>query len=109
MPARTGLGEFEMLVLGAVLRLGEGAYGAAIRREIERTGRAVTMSAVYTTIGRLESRGLVTARMGDPTPVRGGRRRKLYRMEAAGHAELREATTRLSDLLRGTDLELGIP
>ncbi len=82
------LGEFEQLILFAALRLGEEAYGASIRREIEEcTGRPVTAGSVYTVLDRLESRALVASFTGEPTPQRGGRRKKYYRIERKG-AEL---------------------
>ena len=108
MPERNALGEFEMLVLAAVLRLGSGAYGAAVFGEVERTGRAVSMGAVYTTLARLESRGLVESRTGPPTQVRGGRRKKLYELTAPGRAELSTSVGRLRSLLAGTELQLGV-
>jgi PadR family transcriptional regulator PadR len=83
------LGEFEQLILFALLELEEDAYGAAIGREIERrTGRQVSAGAVYTALDRLASRGLVTSEVGEPTPERGGRRKKFYRLEPSGAAEL---------------------
>src|SRR3954462_7817624 len=86
------LGDFEQLVLMGVLRLGSEAYGAAIRREIhERSGRDVSINAVYTTLDRLESKGLLRSWTGEPTPERGGRRRKFYALRAAGLAALRQA------------------
>jgi DNA-binding PadR family transcriptional regulator len=86
------LGEFEQFVLYGILALGEQAYGAAIHREIhERTGRSVLIGAVYTVLDRLETRGLVSSWIGEPTAERGGRRRKYYRLRAAGAALLREA------------------
>lgn len=107
MPERNALGEFETLVLAAVLRLGAGAYGAAVYGEVDRTGRSVSMGAVYTTLARLESRGLLSARTGAPTPVRGGRRTRLYRLTAEGRRELATSIGRLRRLLEGTDLQLG--
>ncbi|MEM7415640.1 MAG: PadR family transcriptional regulator [Gemmatimonadota bacterium] len=104
MPTRTGLGEFEMLVLAAVLRAGTGAYGAAVFGEVERTGRPVSMGAVYTTLSRLEDRGLLSSQLGDPTPVRGGRRTRIYRLEAEGKEALQRALSQLNQLLDGTDL-----
>lgn len=84
-----GLGEFEQLVLLALMRLEPEAYGVAIRDEIEkRTGRSVALGAVYTTLLRLEDKRLVATRLGDPTPQRGGRRKKYYRPLAAGRREL---------------------
>ena len=83
-------GEFEQLVLFAIAR-SEDAYGTTIRTEIERrTGRQVSAGAVYTTLDRLEGRGLVRSWWGDPTPERGGKRKRHYEMTAAG----REALTR---------------
>ena len=79
------LGEFEQMILFALMSLGDDAYGASIRREIvERTGREVSAGAVYTVLDRLEMRGLVASRVGEPTAERGGRRRKHYRIEASG-------------------------
>jgi len=88
------LGDFEQLVLLAVLRLElqESAYGAALRQEIHtRSGRDVSINAVYTTLDRLETKGLLRSWVGDPTPQRGGRRRKFYALRPAGVAALRQA------------------
>ncbi len=83
------LGEFEQLLLVAIVRLGKGAYGASLRREIEqRTGRTVAIGAVYTALDRLEQKGCVASRMGEPTPERGGRRKKFYRLEPLGSKAL---------------------
>lgn len=83
------LGELEQLLLLTLLRLGDGAYGVALRREIERrTGRAVSYGALYTTLDRLEAKGLVSSWLGEPTPERGGRRKKLLRLEPAGAVAL---------------------
>jgi PadR family transcriptional regulator len=83
------LGEFEQLVLFALLRLGNGAFGAAIHREIvERTGRDVPSSAIYVTLDRLEAKKMVCSYVGDPTPQRGGRRRKHYLLDTAGQRAL---------------------
>ena len=79
------LGEFEYLMLTAVARLGEGAYGVTIRKEIEdATGRPCSLGALYTTIERLESKGLVKTSMGDPTPQRGGRPKRMVRITPKG-------------------------
>jgi PadR family transcriptional regulator len=88
------LGDFEQLVLLGVLRLElqDSAYGAAIRQEIHgRSGRDVSINAVYTTLDRLEGKGLLKSWVGDPTPQRGGRRRKFYALRPAGVAALRQA------------------
>jgi DNA-binding PadR family transcriptional regulator len=97
-----GLGEFEQLVLLALLRLGAEAYGVAIRDEIEeRTGRRVTLGAVYTTLLRLENKRLVATRLGEPTPQRGGRRKKFYRPLAAGRRELAASIEAVRSMTRG--------
>jgi DNA-binding PadR family transcriptional regulator len=79
------LGEFEYLLLTAAARLGENAYGAAIRQEIEgATRRRCSIGALYTTLDRLEVKGLVKTWMGDPTPDRGGRPKRMVRVTAKG-------------------------
>lgn len=88
----SALGDFEQLVLFGVLRLGDAAYGAAIRQEIHaRSGRDVSINAVYTTLDRLESKGLLRSWVGEPTPQRGGRRRKFYALRPPGVTALRQA------------------
>jgi DNA-binding PadR family transcriptional regulator len=85
---RTFLGEFEQLLLLALAAAPGEAYGVEVRRAIEeRAGRTVSPGAVYTALDRLERRGLVSSRLGDPTPERGGKRKRYYRLEPAG-AEL---------------------
>ena len=79
------LGEFEYLMLTAAARLGEEAYGAAIRQEIEgATRRRCSIGALYTTLDRLEAKGLVKTWMGEPTPERGGRPKRRVRVTAKG-------------------------
>ena len=96
------LGEFEQLILFALLELEEDAYGAAIGRAIEeRTGRRVSAGAVYTALNRLSTRGLVTARVGEPTAERGGRRRKYYHLEPAGALELNRSVDLLRSMSEG--------
>ena len=107
MPERSALGEFEMLTLAAVLRLGDGAYGAAVFGELQRSGRSAAMGAVYTTLTRLEARGLLESKTGQPTPVRGGRRTKVYHLTEAGRRQLSVAVGRLGALLAGTSLDPG--
>jgi DNA-binding PadR family transcriptional regulator len=88
----TALGDFEQLVLLGVLRLHDEAYGAAIRQEIHaRSGRDVSINAVYTTLDRLETKGLLESWTGEPTAQRGGRRRKFYGLKPAGIAAMRQA------------------
>ena len=82
------LGEFEYLLLSAAARLGDEAYGAAIRQDIERvSGRPCSAGALYTTIDRLEDKGLVDTWMGEPTPERGGRSKRMVRVTAKGTRE----------------------
>lgn len=85
-------GEFELLVLLALLRLGNGAYGAAIRREIrERTGRDASEGTVYMTLGRLEKKKMIASYQGLPTRQRGGRRRRHYLIDKHGERALGRA------------------
>ena len=101
------LGEFEQLVLMAIVRLDEEAYGATIRREIEtRTERRLSISAVYTTLDRLQQKGLVTSWIGEPTAERGGRRRKYFAMEPAGARALRAAYRAYTGMAAGLDRRL---
>ena len=101
------LGEFEQLLLFALLRLGDHAYGMTLRRAIEdRTGRSVSAGAVYTTMERLEARGFVSSRFGDPTPQRGGRRKKHYRLEAAGAQALHRTYGLIREMAAGLDSKL---
>jgi PadR family transcriptional regulator, regulatory protein PadR len=79
------LGEFEYLILSAAARLHEGAYGAAIRQEIEEATRhRCSIGALYTTLDRLETKGLIETWMGDPTPERGGRPKRMVRVTTSG-------------------------
>ncbi|MEM1091175.1 MAG: helix-turn-helix transcriptional regulator [Pseudomonadota bacterium] len=96
------LGEFEMVVLGAVLKLGDGAYGAAIRQEIEQgSERSVSIGALYTTLTRLETKGYVGSRLGESTPQRGGRAKRYFRVTDAGEAQLRRSFAALNRMLEG--------
>lgn len=79
------IGEFAYLILSSAARLGEDAYGASIRGEIEKaTGKTCSIGALYTTLDRLEGKGYVKTWMGDPTPQRGGRSKRLVRVTASG-------------------------
>jgi DNA-binding PadR family transcriptional regulator len=98
------LGEFEQLVLFGVLRLGAEAYGAAIRQDIHaRSGRDGSINAVYTTLDRLEDKGLLRSWIGEPTAQRGGRRRKGYALTATGTAALRQAYNTLRAMADGLE------
>jgi DNA-binding PadR family transcriptional regulator len=101
------LGDFEQLVLLGVLRLDDDAYGAAIRREIHvRSGRDVSISAVYTTLDRLEGKGLLRSWVGEPTAERGGRRRKFYAIRPAGTAALQQAYHAFAAMTSGLERRL---
>src|ERR1041384_2111826 len=103
------LGDFEQLVLLGVLRL-EGpnsAYGAAIRQEIHaRSGRDVSINAVYTTLDRLETKGFLRSWIGEPTAQRGGRRRKFYALRPAGETALRHAYQAFTAMASGLEARL---
>jgi PadR family transcriptional regulator len=103
--ARSGyLGEFEQIVLLAVLRLGENSYGVPIGREIEtRTGRSPTVGALYSTLDRLEEKGYVTSHYGDPTPERGGRSRRYFKIKPLGLRVLRESHEELAAMWEGLE------
>ena len=91
------LGEFEQRILFTLIRLGSGVHGVAVRNHIEeRTGRAVSPGALYTALDRLEKRGFVTSRLGEPTPERGGKRKRLYTLQPAGE----RAVARLYESMR---------
>jgi len=107
MPPRSSLGELELVVLMALMRAGEGAYGAAIRAEIATTtGRDVTPGAIYPTLDRLEQRGLVRSHIGDPVAERGGRARRHFVLLAPGLTEVRRAWRQYSTLARGLEASL---
>jgi DNA-binding PadR family transcriptional regulator len=96
----TSLGEFELLVLIAILQLGDEAYGVPICDEIERrTGRAVARGAMYVTLERLARKGLVTSAFSDPRPERGGKARRYFRVSRGGRQAVR-ATLRAMDRMR---------
>ena len=101
------LGAFEQLVLFTVLRLGDEAYGVTIRETLEdRTGRAYSSGAIYTALLRMEDRGLVSSRVGDPTPGRAGRPPKYYRVEPEGARALLSAYSDLQSLAGGVVSDL---
>lgn len=96
------LGEFEQLILFSLLQLGEDAYGVTIRELIyERTGRSVSPGAIYTALGRLEERGLVTSRIGEPRPGRAGRPRKHYLLQPQGARALKESYATIQAMAGG--------
>ena len=101
------VGEFEHFVLLALVRLGNGAYGASIRREIrERTARDASVGTVYMTLGRLEKKGMIVSYVGIPSTHRGGRRRKHYLIEADGQKALGRAWRAFTAMGEGIEGEL---
>jgi PadR family transcriptional regulator PadR len=101
MPDRSYLGEFELMILLAVLHLGDEAYGVPISRELERhRGRDVSVGSVYAALERLESKGLVASSLGDPTPERGGKAKRYFRVTKEGLRQVRETRRVLSELWR---------
>jgi DNA-binding PadR family transcriptional regulator len=103
---RVHLGEFEILLLLALLKAKDEVYGVQIRAVIEgRTGRTVSPGAIYTALGRLERRNLVSSRLGDPTEQRGGKRKRFYRIESAGATLLRQSQRALARMARGVSPE----
>ena len=98
------LGEFEQLVLLAVLRLGPDAYGAAVQRELEEQGsRQASVSSIYITLTRMEEKGLVASRMGSPTDDRGGKARRYFQATQDGVQALSESRTRLLEMWEGME------
>ena len=99
---RDTLGEVEQLVLLAILRLDQEAYGVPIADEIiERTGRDVSRAAVYIALRRLKQKGLVSSRLADPDPVPGGKAKRYFRVEPAGVDRLAEARSTLMNMWEG--------
>jgi PadR family transcriptional regulator PadR len=99
--AHRHLGELEQVLLLALLRLGDAVSGGAIRRIIhERTGRVLSPGAIYTGMNRLERRGFVSSALGEPTPQRGGKRQRCYRLTRAGAAALRDMHAALAEMAR---------
>jgi PadR family transcriptional regulator, regulatory protein PadR len=98
------IGEFEQVVLMTVLRLGEDAYGTTVRQEIaDRIGRDVSMSAVYTTLERLEQKKLLRSWVGQPTAQRGGRRKRYFALSASGERALQASWQRLKRAAEGLE------
>lgn len=96
------LGEFEQLILLALIRLGDDAYGVTIRDVlVERAGRDVSFGAIYSTLRRLETKGLVRSAFGDPQPVRGGRAKKHVAITPRGRAAVRDAQRAFGRMAEG--------
>jgi DNA-binding PadR family transcriptional regulator len=101
------LGEFEQIVLLAILRLGDEAYAIPVRAEIEaRTGRSVSRGALYTALERLEAKKCLRSRMSEPLPERGGRSRRYYSVTPTGLAALRASRAVLLALWNGVESQL---
>jgi PadR family transcriptional regulator, regulatory protein PadR len=105
MTDRDHLGEFEHIVMLALLRLGDHAYGVTVRQEIEaRANREVSIGAIYATLDRLEAKGLVTSKFGDPTPERGGRSKRFFRATPKGIAAVNGIHRALRKMTEGLPL-----
>jgi PadR family transcriptional regulator PadR len=101
------LGDFEQLILLALVRLGDEGYGVSIHNEIvRRAGRDVTVAAVYKTLERLEDKGLAISTVGEPTAERGGRRKKYFRIQPAGRRALAQSLASLRRMTEGLPQEL---
>ncbi len=104
---RESLGEFEQLILLAILRLGQEAYGVPIIEEIEnRTGRSVSQAAAYLTLRRLEQKGWIRSKMAMPTPERGGRAKRFFSLKPAGTRRLHAARAELLNMWEGYEPEM---
>src|SRR5580658_175255 len=105
MADRDYLGEFEHIIVLALLRLADQAYGVTVRQEIElRTKREVSIGAVYATLDRMETKGYVKSRLGDPTPERGGRSKRFFRVTAKGVAAVNRTQKALQSMTEGLSL-----
>ena len=101
------LGELEQLVLLAVLRVGDGAYGVPVHHEIHRrSGRDLTLGTIYKTLSRMEAKGLVRSQLGQPTPERGGKATRCYSVTAEGKRELQATFRILRRMATGLDVGL---
>ena len=101
------LGEFEHVVLLAILRLGDDAYAVAVQNEILRcTGRDVSRGSIYITLDRLETKGYLRSRLADPTPERGGRAKRYYTLRPVAVAALKDSRRALVALWRGLETKL---
>lgn len=104
---KTYIAEFEELVLLAILKLGANAYGATIHEALEDAGRRVSIGALYTTLSRLEQKGLVTSWMGESTETRGGRAKRYFKVLATGAKALRAAESARRKLISRPSLAFG--
>ena len=106
--ARDALGAFEHTILSVLLRQPRDAYGATLQRRIEETtGRDFSVGALYTALDRLERKGFVSSRWGEPTPERGGRRKRFYKIEASGEEAVRRTDAMHARLSLGAVVAMG--
>lgn len=102
MTHKGNLGDLEMLVLAALIRLAPEAYGVNVRDELEtRAKRQISIGALYTTLARLEEKGLASSRLGEATNERGGRAKKYYEVTAEGRAQLERSISSLHRMVEG--------
>jgi DNA-binding PadR family transcriptional regulator len=102
MRTESVISNFELMVLLALMRLGDGAYGVPISREIEsRTGRGVSMASIYAALERLEGKGFVASELGEPTAERGGRAKRYFEITRKGLREVRDVKTTLTEMWTG--------
>jgi PadR family transcriptional regulator, regulatory protein PadR len=105
MSSRDYLGEFEHIVILALLRLAGRAYGVTVRQEIEaRIGREVSIGAIYATLDRLETKGYVKSQFGEPTPERGGRSKRFFHVTAKGVSAVNRTHRAVQNMITGLDL-----
>lgn len=105
MPKRGYVGEMELMVLLALVRLGDDAYGVPISKELLNIAeREVALGSIYAALDRLEQKGFVTSLLGDPTPERGGRAKRYFRVTSAGLEALKLTRTALTNLWSGIRL-----
>ena len=104
------LGDLEQIVLLAVLQVGDQAYGVPVQQEVRhRARRDLTLGTIYKALSRLEGKGLVSSRVGEPTAERGGRAKRYYSVTAAGKRSLRENLFALRRMAAGLDVGLDAP
>lgn len=102
MAGRDYLGEFEQIVILAVLRLHDRAYGVTVRREIaSRIRREVSIGAIYATLDRLEAKGYVESELGEPTSERGGRSKRFFRVTGKGMSALQRTQQAVKNMMKG--------
>jgi PadR family transcriptional regulator PadR len=107
MSAFDSIGEFEHMILLAVLRLDENAYAVTVREEIlKHTGRELSRGAIYITLDRLENKGFLKSRLGEPTAERGGRAKRYYSLRPVAFKVLKESRKALESLWRGQEARL---